>query len=173
MYQDFHRTVNCQLFTLIELLIVIAIIAILAAMLLPALNAAKQKAQAISCLSNLKQAGTWWQMYVDVSNGWCTPHYDSAQNNRSWMELYEDAGVFIMTFALRLRRINDFCSAPAADYRLLHDDFRLITEKLRISPYRSGNYRFGNLLYILKLRTNPRFVRFSTYTLCLFNVFPT
>jgi prepilin-type N-terminal cleavage/methylation domain-containing protein/prepilin-type processing-associated H-X9-DG protein len=77
-------------FTLIELLVVIAIIAILAAILFPVFAQAREKARAISCLSNLKQLALADRMYMEDYDEMVLPDYLYYNKALTEIEYYPD-----------------------------------------------------------------------------------
>lgn len=99
-----EETMIRRAFTLIELLVVIAIIAILAAILFPVFAQAKEAAKKSQCLSNMKQLGVAYSLYM-TDNDDVFPHDHSMSTNYPEGDWGKDYWMF--HFAPYLQKVNN------------------------------------------------------------------
>jgi len=73
-------------FTLIEMLVVVVIIALLASLIIPTVGKSLSRARSISCLSNLRQMGLAFTMYLADNKG-VYPSAEGDDNNPWFVEI--------------------------------------------------------------------------------------
>jgi prepilin-type N-terminal cleavage/methylation domain-containing protein len=125
-----RASIRCRTgaFTLVELLVVIGIIAVLISILLPSLNKAREQARSIQCLSNLRQIGNGFNMYLNESKGWFPVQsgWGNLMGKKGATDAYEDApgqwtGFVGEPGVVRERVLNRYVAGPPEIYHCPSD----------------------------------------------------
>ena len=118
-------------FTLIELLLVLGILTMLLAMMLPSLRSARERAQDVACMSNLRQVAMGLTMYADEQGklpqryNWADPDHRWGYDDHLLREGMAAEGVFVCPRHPESRYAEPTHSAPSYGMNWYYDNMPL------------------------------------------------
>ncbi|MFI5380044.1 MAG: type II secretion system protein, partial [Tepidisphaerales bacterium] len=138
-------------FTLVELLVVIGIIALLIAILLPALQKAKEQANRVACMSNVRQISQAWSIYANdykQAAGACNwLGIDQYTTSANWLYEPGKAGTTIGGEPFFLSTTTD---AQKTDVLRSGAYFKVLkSAKVFRCPFDTGPYNISGPVYLL------------------------